>query len=117
GQCPTGVAETARVGHQVGRRQPSGELGVGCREALQPVGQLHRRSPRKSETPAPGRDSGRTTGVAVLRIRLLGRLRVTLLEALDAARGVDELLAAGEERVTGAADFQTQLLAGRVGLE
>jgi len=44
-------------------------------------------------------------------------LAVALTEALDATRGVDELLFAGEKRVAGVADLQPQLFLGGVGLK
>src|SRR5262249_23171023 len=44
-------------------------------------------------------------------------LVVTPLEPLDTAGGVDELLLAREERVAGAADLQTDLVLGGMGLK
>src|SRR5580765_7813332 len=47
-----------------------------------------------------------------------GRLRAEALrEPLDAALGIDQLLATREERVAGAADFEVQFLLGRFRLE
>ena len=49
---------------------------------------------------------------------LLGALAVALVEALDAATGVDELLLAGEERMALVAEFEDLITgAGRPGLE
>ena len=42
---------------------------------------------------------------------------VALLEAIDTAAGVNQLLLAGEERVALGADFNAQLLLGRARLE
>ena len=51
-------------------------------------------------------------------LALFRRLRTELLgEPLDAALGVDELLAAGEERVARRTDFEMQLRLGRACLE
>ena len=36
-------------------------------------------------------------------------LAVTLIEAIDASRGIDQLLFAGEERVAGRANFDVQV--------
>src|SRR2546430_5571718 len=47
--------------------------------------------------------------------RRLLPLRVALLEAVDAAGGVDQLLLAGEEGVALRADLEAQLLAGGAG--
>ena len=49
--------------------------------------------------------------------RRVGALAVLLLEALDAAGGVDELLLARVERVAGRADVDHERRAGRVGLD
>src|SRR5688500_15796264 len=59
-------------------------------------------------------------GLGFLRLRRglarLRRLRAELLrEAIDAAFGVDQLLAAGEERVAVRADVEVELLAGGAG--
>src|SRR5215510_10570227 len=52
------------------------------------------------------------------RLPLLRRLRAELLvEPLDAALGVDQLLPAGEKRMAGGADFKVQLRLGRARLE
>jgi hypothetical protein len=45
-------------------------------------------------------------------------LAVALVEAIDASRGIDQLLFAGEERVASRANFDVQVaLLGRAGLE
>jgi hypothetical protein len=45
-------------------------------------------------------------------------LAVALVEAIDASRGIDQLLFAGEERVAGRANFDVQVaLLGRARLE
>ena len=45
-------------------------------------------------------------------------LAVTLIEAIDASGGIDQLLFAGKERVASRTDFYVQVtLAGRAGLE
>jgi hypothetical protein len=45
-------------------------------------------------------------------------LAIALVEAIDASRGVDQLLFAGEERVAGRANFDVQVaLLGRARLE
>ena len=50
-------------------------------------------------------------------LALLDRLRAELLgEAVDTAFGVDQLLAAREERVAVGADVEVQFLAGAAGL-
>ena len=50
-------------------------------------------------------------------LALLGRLRAELLrKAIDAAFGVDQFLAAGEERVAVRADVEVEIFAGRTGL-
>ena len=53
----------------------------------------------------------------VTLLGLLGRLAVPALEALHPAGGVDQLLLAGEQRVAGRADLETDLFLGRAGLE
>src|SRR6266446_6591149 len=58
----------------------------------------------------------RGSGRLVLRAFLRNTL-VASLKALDPARGVDELLLAGEERVALAADLETQIGARRSGAE
>src|SRR3954462_639082 len=57
-----------------------------------------------------GRGSGGRRGLALAA-------RVLLLEALDAAGGVDELLLARVERVAVRANFDAECAAGRVGLD
>ena len=65
---------------------------------------------------------GRLLGLGVLDglrgdLALLDRLRAELLgEAVNAAFGVDQLLAAREERVALRADVEVQILAGAAGL-
>src|SRR5437870_5459045 len=59
--------------------------------------------------------TGRPHGVALRRDRRNG-LAVLLLEALDAAGGVDELLLTRVERVTAGADFDHERTARGVGL-
>ena len=45
-------------------------------------------------------------------------LAIALVEAIDASRGIDQLLFAGEERVASRANFDVQVaLLGRAGLE
>ena len=47
-----------------------------------------------------------------------GFLTVTLVEAIDASCGIDQLLFAGKERVAGRTDFDVQVtFAGRASLE
>src|SRR5262245_36126671 len=47
-----------------------------------------------------------------------GFLAIALVEAIDASRGVDQLLFAGKERVASGADFDVQIaLLGRARLE
>ena len=50
--------------------------------------------------------------------RAFGLLAVTLVEAIDASRGIDQLLLAGKERVTCGTDFHVQVaLLGRARLK
>src|SRR5262249_28735304 len=60
----------------------------------------------------PWRPSGRSA-----RRRRARVLLVPLLEALDAACGIDQLLAAGEEGMAARADLDAQVLPRRAGLE
>src|SRR5262245_40689413 len=62
--------------------------------------------------------SGETGAPRSAMARLPRRLApVLLLEPLDAARRVDQLLLAGEEWVAGRADLQANVRLGRSGLE
>src|SRR6188508_1610320 len=76
--------------------------------------------------PTPGRQAGRADAVRVRCLaggrRLAGAanlagLPVLLLEAFDAAGGIDELLLARVERVAGGADVDGERAAGGVGLD
>src|SRR4051812_17804974 len=77
---------------------------------------------------SPGGLSGGNRGLLLCRslglgglgggLPLFGRLRAVLLgKTFHAPLGVDQLLAAREERVAGRADFEVQLRLGRPGLE
>src|SRR5262245_472660 len=73
---------------------------------------------RRTECADSAGGDGRVFLALCRLLAALGRLRAVLLrEPLDAAFGIDQLLASGKERMAGGTDLEVQLRLGRTRLE